>query len=60
MPSLRRALMIVLLALMVAFHIPTEPGGPGPINPADDYCNATYISPYDGTPQAPIGCTIEP
>ena len=59
--QLRRLLSTALIALLVMFYLPPEDGGPrtAPVrNPADAYCEATYISPYDGTPQPPIGCPL--
>ena len=47
----------LLVLILCSFYVPPEDGPRTPTgNPADDYCLTTYISPWDGTPQKPIGC----
>ena len=53
---MRHNLYALLVIFVCAFYVPPDDGPVMPRNPADDYCTITYISPWDGTPQPPIGC----
>lgn len=46
----------LLVLILCSFYVPPEDGPRTPTNPADDYCSISYPSPWDGTPQYPIGC----
>jgi hypothetical protein len=46
--------LVPVLLVLMAFAFPGEE----PSGPINAYCDTTYASPYDGTPQPPAGCVF--
>lgn len=63
---IRNILITIILTILFALaptpvlaYDDTGDGG-GTTNPANAYCDTSYTSPWDGTPQYPVGCPPRP